>query len=120
MKNSVKLSDLKNDDMLLVGEHVLSKEDYITDMDEYKGKRVYTTTQYKASLDAKDILEDAIAREADDMYDDWEDSIWSDITDEDISEIQAILDRIINKNSSSNISYVAVDEVIIDITKEGI
>ena len=110
---SIKLSELKNDDMLLVGENfVISKEDFVKEIHEYTGKEVYTTTEYRASIDAKDMLESAIDCEASNMYEDWEYDIWGDISEEDIDELQNILDRIFS--SGRNISYIANKRVEID------
>ncbi|MBS6504680.1 MAG: GTP-binding protein [Clostridium sp.] len=111
---SIKLSELKNDDMLLVGENlVISKEDFVKKIKEHEGKEVYTTTEYKASIDAKDMLESAIDCEASNMYEDWEYDVWDDITEEDINELQNVIDRILGE--SRNIAYIADSKVEIDI-----
>ena len=111
---NVKLSELNNDDMLLVGENlVISKEDFVKEIKEHKDKEVYTTTKYRASIDARSMLEDAIECESQEMYEYWEYDIWNDITKEDIREIQLILNRIFNRDS--NISYRADKRVEIDI-----
>ena len=113
---SIKLSELKNENMLLVGENiVISKEDYINEIQEHIGKQVYTTTEYRAGIDAKSMLEDAIESESQEMYEDWEYDVWDDITEEDIKELQNILDRILSR--SSNVSYTADKKVENDIFK---
>lgn len=113
---SIKLSELKNENMLLVGENIIiSKEDYINEIQEHIGKQVYTTTEYRASIDAKSMLEDAIESESQEMYEDWEYDVWDDITEEDIKELQNILDRILSR--SSNVFYTADKKVEIDIFK---
>lgn len=113
---SIKLGELKNENMLLVGEDiVISKEDYINEIQEHIGKQVYTTTEYRASIDAKSMLEDAIESESQEMYEDWEYDVWDDITEEDIKELQNILDRILSR--SSNVFYTADKKVEIDIFK---
>lgn len=113
---SIKLSELKNENMLLVGENIIiSKEDYINEIQEHIGKQVYTTTAYRANINAKRMLEDAIECEADNMHEDWESDVWDDITEEDIKELQNILDRILSR--SSNVSYTADKKVEIDIFK---
>ncbi|WP_308780033.1 hypothetical protein [uncultured Clostridium sp.] len=113
---SIKLSELKNENMLLVGEDiVISKEDYINEIQEHIGKQVYTTTEYRASIDAKSMLEDAIESESQEMYEDWEYDVWDDITEENIKELQNILDRILSR--SSNVFYTADKKVEIDIFK---
>lgn len=112
---SIKLSKLKNDDMLLVGEcDVMSKEDFINEIQEHEGKEVYTTTQHKANVDARDMLESALECEANDnMYDDWLNDVLYDIRDSDIEKLQAIVDDILSR--SANISYQADKEVEIDV-----
>lgn len=113
---SIKLGELKNENMLLVGEDiVISKEDYINEIQEHIGKQVYTTTEYRASIDAKSMLEDAIESESQEMYEDWEYDVWDDITEENIKELQNILDRILSR--SSNVFYTADKKVEIDIFK---
>lgn len=111
---SIKLSELKNDDMLLVGEnYLISKEDFVKAIEEYRDKEVYTTTKYRASIDAKDMLESAIDCEAYNMYEEWEYDVWDDITEEDINELQNVIDRILGK--SRNIAYIVDKKVEIDI-----
>ncbi len=110
----IKLSELKNDEMLLVGENlVIEKEDFVKEIEEHGGKEVYTTTEYRASINAKDMLESAIDCEASNMYEDWEYDIWEDISEEDINELQNILNRILN--GSRNISYISDKKIEIDI-----
>ncbi|MBS6504195.1 MAG: GTP-binding protein [Clostridium sp.] len=109
---SVKLSELKSDEMLLVGENlVVEKEDFVKEIEEHRGKEVYTTTVYRAHINAKSMLEDAISSEADNMYEDWEDDIWNDIDKEDIKELQNVVDKILK----GHISYIADKRVEIDI-----
>ena len=113
----IKLSELKNDDMLLVGENlIISKEDYMKEMREHEGESVYTTTKYKANIDAKCMLETAIDNEACNMYEDWECDVWEDITEKDITELQNILDRILSESRST--SYIKSKKVILDIELE--
>lgn len=114
LKGFVKLSELKNDEMLLIGEnYVISKEDFIKEIHEHTDKEVYTTREYRASINAKYMLESAIECEADNMYEDWETDVWEDITKEDINELQMIIDRILS--GSRNICYIAYKRVEIDI-----
>lgn len=114
IKDVIKLSELKDDEMLLVGEnYVISKEDFIKEIKEHIGTEVYTTTEYRASIDAKYMLESAIECEADNMYEDWETDIWDDINKEDINELQRIINRILS--GSRNVCYIADKRVEIDI-----
>lgn len=111
---SLKLSELKKDDMLLVGEcDVLSKEDFLKEIQEHEGKEIYTTTEYKANIDARSMLDSAIECEADNMYEEWDCDILNDITETDISELQKILDKILSR--SNNTTYMADKKVEIDI-----
>ena len=116
---SKKLSELKDEDILIInGYDVVSKEDFLNDFEFYKKEadRVYTTTQYKAHIDAKDMLEDAFEREYDNnMYEGWFDNIVSDVTDEDIKDIQSILDRILSRSESTNICYREDEKVEINL-----
>lgn len=115
---SKKLSELKDEDMLIVDGTVMPKEDFIRDFKYYKSiaDKVYTTTQYKAHIDAKNMLEDAFEREYDNnMYEGWFDNIVSDVTEEDIKDIQSILDRILSRSESTNICYTEDKKVEIDI-----
>lgn len=114
----IKLSSLSDDSMLAIGDDdiiVISKSDYLLDRTYYKGN-VYLAESRKASLNAKSMLEDAIENEeCNNMYDGWESSIWEDIKEQDIKDIQAILDRIINNNSSANVAWHSGEMVEIDI-----
>lgn len=114
---SKKLSGLKDEDMLIVDGYVMSKEDFLNDFKFYKNKvdKVYTTTQYKAHIEAWDMLESALESEYDNMYEGWLDNIVSDVNDEDIKDIQDILDRILSKSESTNICYIEDEKVEIDI-----
>lgn len=112
-----KLSELKDEDMLIVDGYVMSKEDFLNDLEFYKNEvnKVYTTTQYKAHIDGWDMLESALESEYDNMYEGWLDNIVSDVTDEDIKDIQDILDRILFRSESTNICYIEDEKVIIDL-----
>lgn len=108
-----KLSEIKDDENLIVGDEVLTKEDLLNDIEYYRDKEVYTVTEYKANLDASDMLDYAIECESNNMYDGWCEKIYNDIVEEDIRDLQAILDRILNR--SENISYEEDEKVEIDI-----
>lgn len=113
-----RLSELKDEDMLIIDGTVMPKEDFIRDFKHYKSiaDKVYTTTQYKANIDAKDMLDDALEREYENnMYEGWFDNIVSDITEEDIKDIQSILDRILSRSESTNICYTEDEKVEIDL-----
>jgi len=119
----MKLSELKYDEVLLVNEKVMSKLDLLNELAEnkscgIKNPKVYTTRQYQANLDAKDIMESAIEHEYQNMYEDWYDRILNDITEEDIKDMQIVLDRILERNKENNISYEGIELVEIDIEEE--
>ena len=109
MKDRVKLSELSNKEMLLVGDNVTDKEDFIKDFEYFKDvthdieNNVYTTTTYTAYIDAKQMLEDAIEREADNMHESWDQDMLNEITEQDIEDIQIIIDRILRRNGNYNI-----------------
>lgn len=114
LKGFVKLSELNNDEMLLVGENlVIEKEDFVKEIEEHKEKEVYTTKEYRASINAKSMLEDAIEREADNMYEGWEEDIWNDISVIEIDDLQNVINRILS--GCGNVSYIADKRVEIDI-----
>ena len=119
----IKLSELKDDEMLLVNNILMSKADFlqVKDTDTYKSEKleIYTTKPYcEARFYAKQMLDYAISELSFNMYPNWQDSINRDITDEDINDIQIVLDKIINKNKERNISYQSDVEVEIDIEEE--
>ena len=106
----MKLSELKDTDMICVCSknnydgNIMSVEDFKSDYDIYK-----------ANLSAKDILNDAIEYESQNMYEYWSDSIWGDVTTKDIEDIQNVLDRILNRGQSQNIAYQSDKLVEIDL-----
>ncbi|EDT14237.1 hypothetical protein [Clostridium perfringens] len=119
-----KLSEIKNDDMLIIkntgsGDIVLSKDELVQNLDYYREtsnnleENIYTTIQYKANIQALDMLEIAIDNESENMYECWDFDIKRAITDDDIEEIQNIIDRILSKGS--NISYIENEKVEFDL-----
>lgn len=116
---TVKLSTLFNNDVVLVEgrSHVNSVEDILSDLGSYKDAEIYTTTVIHANFNAKEIMEAAIEDQlCNGMYDDWDDSIRGDITNDDIMELQAIFDRIIARNPGCNIAYESDKLIEIDIS----
>ncbi|HAG44354.1 MAG TPA: GTP-binding protein, partial [Clostridium sp.] len=51
----------------------------------------------------------------DNMYEEWGNLIWGDVTDNDINQIQSILDRILKKSPKQNIACYQDKSVEIDI-----
>lgn len=114
----IKLSELKDEDMISVcssnnyNGDLISKADLLDDLEYYINKsneddkfEIYSTTKYYANINAKDMLESAIENEYQSMYEDWDESISNDVEEQDIKDIQIVLDRILARNLSSNISY---------------
>lgn len=110
---SKKLSELKDTDILLVGEDITEKEELLNDWEYYKGKEIYTTKQYKANISAEDMLDNALECEYQNMYESWYEEVWKDVTETDIKDLQSILDRILSR--SKNIAYIEDKKVEIDI-----
>jgi hypothetical protein len=111
----IKLSELENEVIVIdenlciytVGE-VKNDLKYFRD----KNKKLYTTTKYHASIDALDMLEMAVENEyCNNMYEDWDDYILKDITNEDIEKIQIILDDILSRNKEQNTAYYEDEEI---------
>lgn len=114
----VKLSTLKENEILVVGDQyqLMTKEELITNIDEFKEMNVYTLGIHYATLNAKDMLKNVIKNEeCDNMYEEWGNLIWKDITDRDINQIQKILDRILKKSPKQNIACYQDKQVEIDI-----
>ena len=117
----VKLSELKDDAIIIdENESVYDVQEVKGDLRYFKdeGKKLYTTTEYHAHIDARDMLESAIESEDDNMYEDWEERILDDITDDDIEKIQVILDDILNRNKGQNTAYYQGEEIEVDIEFE--
>ncbi|MDW5300734.1 MAG: GTP-binding protein [Sedimentibacter sp.] len=114
----IKLSELQDDVKVMdKSESVYDVKDVKNDLQYFKdtNKKFYTTTEYHAHIDAKDMLESAIDYEYENkMYEDWDEHILSDITDEDVKKIQAVLDNIFNRNKSQNIAYYQDEEIEVD------
>lgn len=114
----VKLSTLSKDTIVLVGgyDNTSTVSDILDDLEYYKNKEVYTVTEYHASFNAEDILDNAIDYECENnMYEDWDESIKSYIKEEDITDLQKILDKILARGSSSNVAYNSDKLIEIDI-----
>lgn len=114
----VKLSALKKETIVLVDDeyHINTVSEILEDLEEYRYKDIYTTTEHHASFDAKCIMDLAIEDEYNNgMYEDWDNSISSDVTKEDIEDLQKIFDRILARNPSLNIAYEPDKLIEIDI-----
>ena len=114
----VKLSTLAKDEIVCVenSNYVNTVEDILNDLSYYRDKKIYISIPHYANFDAKEIIDDAIEfLQCNGMYEDWDDKIHNDITEEDIKDIQAVFDRILERNPSQNISYEEDREVEIDL-----
>lgn len=114
----VKLSTLSKDTIVFIEGvfHVQTVEDILSDIDSYRNEEIYTTTEHKACFNAEEILDSAIEDEYNNgMYEDWDDSIKNDITENDIKDLQKTFDRILERNPKSNIAYEADKLIEIDI-----
>jgi|GEM_PF-1281274 len=114
----VKISTLSKDTTILIdGDcRVTTVENVLDNLDNYKDREMYTTTPYKASFNAKEIIDDAIEYvQCNDMYEDWDERIYDDVTEEDIKDVQTVFDRILARSPSQNISYIADKLIEFDI-----
>jgi hypothetical protein len=114
----VKLSTLSEDTIVLVGNNgrVNRVEDLLEDLEYYRDKEVYTTTPHHACFDAESIIGSIIEDEyCNGMYEDWDESIKADITEEDIADLQKVFDRILARNPQANISYKTHELIEFDI-----
>lgn len=114
----VKISTLSKDTVVIVEDYttVNTVEEILEDLDFYRGKEIYTTVERKAYFNAEEILDSAIEDEqCNGMYEDWDDSVRGDITQEDIDELQAIFDRILARSPKQNTTWESVDLIEIDI-----
>ena len=111
----IKLSDL-DDKTNVVGEYeqgIHTVWDIRNSLKDFQNEKIkyYTTKEYKATINAREMIESAIENEYDNMYEDWEERILGDITEEDIKKIQDILDDILSRDKVGNTSYYQDKEI---------
>lgn len=114
----VKLSTLPKDTIVYIeGDvHTRTVEEVLEDIENYRDEEIYTTKEHYANFNAKDIIYTAIEDEyCNGMYEDWNDSIKGDVTEEDIEDFQEILDRILARNPMGNITYEPDKLIEIDV-----
>ena len=94
---------------------IMTKEELIKELNIIKqeGKKVYTTFEYEANINAQYVIEGAIEQEGQYMYEDWDLETMGDVTNEDIEDMQKIFDRILNRGNRK--SYSTSDLVEIDM-----
>lgn len=109
----IKLSELK-DEIVLMDENSRCYTVKEAKNDLSINGNFYVTTEYQASVDARDVLETAIENEYGNMYEDWNELVLDDITDEDVERIQAVLDDIFNRNKEQNTAYYQDEKVDMD------
>ena len=114
-----KLSELDMQTVLWVEDSsyvlIITKAEVLEDLDNIKqeGKKVYTTFEYEANINAQYVIEGAIEQEGQYMYEDWDLETMGDVTNEDIEDMQKIFDRILNRGNRK--SYSTSDIVEIDM-----
>lgn len=64
--------------------------------------------------DAKEMISDYIERESQSMYEDWDDVAMDHVTDEVVSELQAVLDKALKYDDVRNY-YTFKDKIVIDV-----
>ena len=75
--------------------------------------KLYTTSSYYASIDAREMMMDAIECECQSMHEDWDLDVIGCITEEDVQAMQAIIDRILDAGGRK--TYMEDKEVEIDL-----
>lgn len=105
-----KLSEIKDNKILMVGGVIMRKKNLVLHFPLLKPflrqQDVWTTIQHKYNLNTKDMLED-------DFECEWDDEVWDNVTEQDIEEIQNALDRVFS--SGPNVVYDADEIVEIDL-----
>lgn len=114
----VKLSTLSKDEILSVDGEIftVTVEGLMENIERYRDMEIYTTIPNHASFNAKEIIDDAIEDvQCNDMYEDWDERIHDDVTEQDIKDIQTVFDRILARSPNQNISYVTDKLIEFDI-----
>ena len=114
----VKLSELDKNTKVMYGERVYTVEEvrndlrYFTDDEDIN---LYTTTEYHASIDAASFIDAALdCVYENEMYEEWDERIKQDVTDEDVARIQAVFDELFSRNKDQNIAYYEDEKIVID------
>lgn len=114
----VKISTLSKDTIVYVegNSNIVTVAEILENIDCYKEKEIYTTTPHHASFDAESIIDSIIEDEyCNNMYEDWDEIIRADITNEDIAELQVVFDKILARNPGQNIAYNSDKLIEIDV-----
>lgn len=113
----VKLSELK-DDVKLISERgtIRDVEEVKVNLEWFKDEIFFTTTEHHASVDAASFIDEAFDCVYENgMYEDWDEIIKQDITEEDVQKVQAVFDDILSRGGDQNIAYYPDKEVEIDV-----
>lgn len=114
----VKISTLSKETVVYVEGTigVITVEEILEDVESYRKKEIYTTTTHQPYFNARSILDSAIENEYENgMYEDWDEKIEMDVTQEDIADLQKVFDRILARNPAQNIAYMSDKLIEIDI-----
>lgn len=115
----MKLSKLKDEQKVIdENSNIYTVEEVKEDLKYFKDKekRLYTTTEYHASVDAASFIDavfDCIYENG--MYEDWDQKIKEDVTEDDVKKIQLVFDEILSRNKSQNIAYYQDASIEVDI-----
>lgn len=113
----MKLSELKDDDMILVI-NIISYNKYLTTVGEFKSEyhtkyiedkqlEIYSTETVYAIFKARAMLKGTTKH--------WDKGVWNNILEQDIDDVQAILDKIVARNPSDYVAYQMDELLEIDI-----
>lgn len=115
----IKLSELDKDVNVMYCERIYTVEEvkndlrYFTDDEEIN---LYTVTEYHASIDSASLIDEALDSVYESgMYEDWNEMIKQDVTEEDVQKVQAIFDDIFSRSTDQNITYYEDKKIVIDI-----
>lgn len=112
-----KLSELADEEMLWIGKIdsrnpvILSKSDFLEEIEEHLGKPVYTTSTYQVQIDIMDMLKQMLYEEEGCMYEGWKEDFWNNVSEKDIQRLQSDVDKIL---VGINVSYSAEHRVDVD------
>lgn len=109
----MKLSELKNDEKICVGgiENIMEKQDYLFDIEEYKGKPVYLAEKVQVYFSLSDAIENQIE---DEVYEDCVNDVMYDLDNRSTMNTKEI-EKIINDAIENNPSYEQGAEIEIDV-----
>ena len=107
----IKLSEIEDDEMLLIDNGnwlIETKKEFLEEFSTKESRKdldVYTTIKSDVELSAKDMIDLLIKSKWGDTYDQWEEKIREDITEDDMNYFQDKLNEILNRNKDQNVNY---------------